>query len=198
MADRMTVADSWKRVEAWLSVNVSAGSFKLPQAASNADIERAETAMGCRMPEDVHESYRIHNGSNRIWLFQQGFLMPLGGASAEGEDYTVVGLWTGMLQCMETMKNERGTPKGPIKTDWWNQGWIPLTENEGGDYICIDLVPETGGHVGQVIDWWHEQAATAVLANSWADWLANLATQLEAGKCRFDPNGSGTIQPTEP
>jgi cell wall assembly regulator SMI1 len=188
----MTVADAWSRIDAWLRFNAP-DSFRLPSGGSENDIEATEKLTGCRLPADVRESYRIHNGSNRIWIFQQGFLIPLGGASPE-PDFSVVGIWTAMLQCAEMMKDERGTPKGPISTDWWNRGWIPLTENDCGDYICIDTVPARGGRVGQVIDWWHEQAATGVLAASWREWLVQLVGKLESGACRFDPAGSGSIQ----
>jgi cell wall assembly regulator SMI1 len=189
------VVDAWARIEAWLATNAPTRSFSLPSGASKAEINRAERGLGCQLPEDVRESYRIHNGSNGIWLFQQGFLMPLGDAASHSSDYTVVGLWTGMLQCAEMMNDARGTPRGPIKSAWWNRNWIPLTENKGGDYICVDLVPESGGLVGQIIDWSHEQAATAVLANSWSEWLADLAAHLDTGMCRFDHDGSGTIRP---
>ncbi|HVS36913.1 MAG TPA: SMI1/KNR4 family protein [Gemmataceae bacterium] len=192
----MTVADAWSRIDAWLRANAPE-NFRLPPGASEKEIEAAEKILGCRLPADVHESYRIHDGSNRIWLFRQGFLMPLGGAASEAADFSIVGIWTGMLQCAEMMKDERGSPKGPIKTDWWNLGWIPLTENDCGDYICIDMVPESPGQVGQVIDWWHEQAATDVLAPSWREWLADLVTRLEAGAYRFDSAGSGAVQPTQ-
>ncbi|MEX0718596.1 MAG: SMI1/KNR4 family protein [Planctomycetaceae bacterium] len=186
------VSDAWDRIESWLRANAPADSCELSEGASIADIKRAEAVMGCRLPDDVRESYRIHNGSNRTWLFQQGFLMPLGD---EAEPCTVVGIWTGMLDCAEMMKNERGTPNGPIKADWWNQKWIPLTENDGGDFICVDLAPESGGRIGQVIDWSHELAATVVLEKSWCDWLESLAVRLESGGCRFAVDGYGGIEP---
>ena len=73
------------------------------------------------------------------------------------------------------MAGERSEPEGPIQTDWWNNAWLPLTENDDGDYVCLDFAPAAGGTVGQIIDWSHELGATRVLANSFGEWLAKLA-----------------------
>jgi cell wall assembly regulator SMI1 len=36
------------------------------------------------------------------------------------------------------------TPEGPVKPDWWNPCWVPITENQGSCYF-IDLDPAPGG-----------------------------------------------------
>lgn len=99
--------------------------------------------------------------------------------------YGVVDLWRAMLDVGEAMSQERSSPAGPIRDDWWHRMWVPLTENECGDFVCLDFAPAPGGRVGQVIDWWHEQGATRVLATSFAEWLAGLAEPGVAG----DPAG---------
>jgi cell wall assembly regulator SMI1 len=86
----------------------------------------------------------------------------------------VLDLWQAMALVGEAMAVERGSPDGPIGDDWWNSRWVPLTENECGDMICLDFAPAPGGIVGQVIDWWHEQGPTRVLAPSFEEWLAGI------------------------
>jgi cell wall assembly regulator SMI1 len=83
-------------------------------------------------------------------------------------------------------------PKGPIRTHWWNVGCIPITYDHCGDYLCVDMVPGNGGHVGQIIDWWHEQGATEVVAHSFVEWLSNLADDFLAGK--YCVNSQGDLQ----
>jgi cell wall assembly regulator SMI1 len=80
----------------------------------------------------------------------------------------------------------RSDPQGPIKDVWWNSKWIPITYNDQGDHLCIDLDPEEGGIAGQVIDWWHERGATHVVATNVAEWLGLVVSDLQ--QARFRPN----------
>jgi cell wall assembly regulator SMI1 len=193
------VSDAWKRIETWIRANDRSGKLALPPGASSSDIAYTEWIVGARLPRDVRQSYEIHDGSKGIWIFEQGFLMPLkgagGGSRIRGGGYNVVDLWTSMLTVGALMREERSEPKGPIRADWWNRGWIPLTENQCGDSVCIDLAPRSRGREGQVIGWWHERGATHVLAAGFAEWLSGCADRLEAGGYRLVE--SGAVVPVE-
>lgn len=189
----LLVKDAWKRIEAWLRANDPLGKLALPSGASLDEIVRAEAALGMKLPPGLRASYTLHNGSNRVWIFEQGYLLPL---TAEGirakafRSYNLVSIWEGMGQIAEMMKEERSEPDGLVKTDWWNRSWIPFIDNECGDHLCIDLDPPSGGHVGQVIDWWHERGATKVLARGFAEFLAEHANALEAGMYKLSEAGA--------
>ena len=47
---------------------------------------------------------------------------------------------------------EGSTPEGPIKPDWWNRRWVPITFNQGNCHF-LDLDPAPGGTAGQVCDY---------------------------------------------
>lgn len=51
---------------------------------------------------------------------------------------------------------------------------MPLTENDCGDYVCLDFAPARGGKKGQVIEWWARGGARRVLADSFTEWLESL------------------------
>ncbi|MBD8033070.1 SMI1/KNR4 family protein [Solibacillus sp. Sa1YVA6] len=38
----------------------------------------------------------------------------------------------------------------------WNSKWIPIANNGGGDYLCIDNNLYEAGAVGQVLYFWHD------------------------------------------
>lgn len=179
-----TIADSWKLIAAALRVRPTSASAVLPAGASLDAVRRVETEVGVALPEDMRESYVLHNGSNGLWICEQGFLMPLM-ATGEGllGSYGVLDLWRAMSEVGEEMSRERSSPSGPIRDDYWNRLWIPVTENECGDFVCVDLAPRTGGQHGQVIDWNHEQGATRVLAGSFGQWLVGLADNIDSMGC---------------
>ena len=52
----------------------------------------------------------------------------------------------------------------------------------GGDLICVDLDPDEGGVVGQVLEYDHELGPIAVLAPSVQAWLEHLVDKMEAGR----------------
>lgn len=175
-----SVRDAWARLETWLGAKLPGQA--LPDGASNDDITRAEAAIGLPFPAELSELYKRHNGSNRIWLCERGFIIPL--YDPEGEH--LVDSWTFMKSMVEKGAfSQKSEPIGPIKADWWNTKWIPVTANLGGDYICVDLDPGPGGTKGQVIAWWHEKGASEVLAEGVGAWLSGVAEDLEDGS--FDP-----------
>jgi cell wall assembly regulator SMI1 len=78
-------------------------------------------------------------------------------------------------------KPARGTQ--PV---WWSPGWVPVADNGGGDYFCLDLAPGKGGVVGQVILFGHEGTDQRRVAKSLAAWLDKLARGFAAGKYVLD------------
>jgi cell wall assembly regulator SMI1 len=170
------VAEAWGLIEAAPRPRAAGTSPSLPAGASPDHLRRVEAELGVTLPADVRESYLLHDGSDGLWVCEQGFLMPLL-APGDGPlgSYGVLDLWRGMLQVGEAMAGERSCPVGPVRDDWWNRLWVPVTENECGDFVCVDLAPGPGGRRGQVIEWNHEQGATRVLAGSFGGWLASLA-----------------------
>jgi cell wall assembly regulator SMI1 len=195
-----SISDSWKRLETWLRDNAPA-SLTLPPGASEEQIRTAEREIGVRFPDDLRVSYLLHDGSNRIWLSSKGYLMPLFKPQylpkrKQALFNEVVESWKFMTDMLKNGQFEdpgfRSQPVGPIKPDWWNAQWVPITYNESGDHVCIDMSPAKGGGVGQVIDWWHERGATSALAGNFSEWLEQRASEFEQGACRFD-EGTGTV-----
>lgn len=193
----------WKRIETWLIENTPPNQERipLPPGVSEAALEKAEATFGFRLPKDVRESYKCHNGTynpgvksrnSRICLWEAASLMPLAPfrnvARRHRGTPNVVGSWKFMKRLLEEgmwdgMENE---PEGPINICWWNTRWVPLTDNQCGDNICVDMAPAKGGKRGQVIDWWHEAGATVILANGFREWLSDYADKLEAGHYEFN------------
>lgn len=50
--------------------------------------------------------------------------------------------------------------------NWWNENWIPIFHNGGGDYICYDRGGIFTGQQGQLIKFWHADNDRNVIAPS--------------------------------
>ncbi len=90
-------------------------------------------------------------------------------------------LWTEMLEGGE-FEGLSGEPNGPIKAEWWNPRWVPLTSNGGGDHHCLDLDPAEGGQVGQIMEFWHDWEVRTRIAPSFTAWFEAFVTGCETGR----------------
>lgn len=174
------VNTAWGRIERWYAANVPPDEFYLADGASNAEILAFEQDLGVVLPADARASYRLHNGSDQYAVFEYGFhLLSLEEVSQSWrmwKENLDAGVFDGMTP----------DPEGPIKSDWWNEKWIPITHNSGGDHHCIDMDPDRGGTIGQLIKFSHEPGPQRVVAGSMNEWLHDFATELESAKYKFD------------
>ncbi|MCF3108795.1 SMI1/KNR4 family protein [Niabella sp. CC-SYL272] len=58
--------------------------------------------------------------------------------------------------------------------NWWNEAWLPLFHNGGGDYICFDADGIFTGQQGQIIEFWHAANNRNVIAPSLEAFLGSL------------------------
>ena len=150
----------WHRIESWLAGNAIEVLNSLFPGATDQEIQQAEALLGISFPEDLKDSYRIHNGQreNTFSLIYGGELLSLENILG---DYQ---LWQEVSDGVN-----------------WNQYWIPLTRDVGGNHCCLDLDPTRGSEVGRIIFINHEiiPEIEAVLADSFRSWLEEFANELE-------------------
>ena len=175
-----TVGDSWKRIAKWYRNHASKDACELAGPATKKEIELVEAILEVRLPANVQQSYRVHNGSRHTWVFGYwGYYLCLP---------DLVQSWALMLHLAKNpqYRDLKTIPLGPIKPDVWNPRWVPLCGNGSGDHVCSDLDPPSGGRLGQVISFSHEEGPRNVLAGSFLEWLAEFAQELESGKFVYD------------
>ncbi len=167
----------WKQIETWLIANILEIRNDLQPGATDAEIRKAEDAMGIKFPDDVRASYRIHNGQlgSAAELLGDWQLLPL--------EYMVLE-WQTLDKVLDSggFGDNTGTPHGPVRPMWWNPKWIPVAHNGAGDYRCLDLDPPAKGKVGQIIAYWHTMDTREKLAPSFRAWLQRFAKDLESGR----------------
>jgi cell wall assembly regulator SMI1 len=71
--------------------------------------------------------------------------------------------------------------------NWWNEKWIPIFQNGGGDSICYDLGGTFTGQQGQLIEFWHADNDRNVIAPTLEAFLNKLTYYYDTkSKSDFD------------
>lgn len=155
---------------------------------SERKIRSAEKELGCRMPEDVRDFYKISNGLPRLEIIPDhniGFILPLAKPQKKQPRAmsTVHDVWKLMNEVIPTVYRELDdswlNPKGPIERVWWTPTWIPLFGNLQADHLLIDMNPPKRGIVGQLIEYWKLDGPKRVYAKSFRAFLERFASDLE-------------------
>ena len=179
----------WQRIEAVLRATAPE-LCDLSDGASVGEIAAVEARLGFALPTDIRESYAVHNGSGGACILPQYYADQVNGVNLLSLEEAECdrGIWIDLLDGGAFEGNE-ARPEGPVKAEWWNRRWLPITSDGGGNSLCIDLDPAPGGTVGQVIDHDHETGPSVVVANSFRAFLEGYAADLETGRLRFDSRG---------
>jgi cell wall assembly regulator SMI1 len=138
--------------------------------------------MRLRFPDDVRESFLLHNGMEEIAFFECYKLLPLEGVV---QFWKLAEFGLDALQAQSYPNILASEPEGPVKNQMWNLLWIPVLEAEA-ERVLIDLDPAPGGTTGQVFDTCGG-APSRVLGTSYREFLSQYANDLEAGEYAFDP-----------
>lgn len=184
------IEQSWQRIEAWLQANDPDTLASLQPGATAEEIATTEAHLGVALPDDLRASYRIHDGQDDEASLIEGVeLLSLARVRSE---------WTVWKELLDdgTFEDTTSAPDGPIRPDWWNARWIPLTYDGSGNHYCADLDPAPGGNVGQIITMWHDEEAREIVAPTFSAWLQQFAAELEAGEYAYseDYGGLGRVE----
>jgi cell wall assembly regulator SMI1 len=193
----MEVATAWADIEEWLSTHAPKVKKSLRPPGDDAKLEKLQTKMKLILPSDFVASVRVHDGQSSDAELIPGPPDPLGSASYRLLPLTDIGReWVMMKELLDLglfegrkprpVRGRKPKPVPGIQHVWWSTGWVPIADNGGGDYICLDLAPDKGGTVGQVILFGHEGTPQQRVARSFTEWLGNLARGFKAGKYVFD------------
>lgn len=64
--------------------------------------------------------------------------------------------------------------------NWWNENWIPIFQNGGGDSICYDVKGIFTGQKNQLIEFWHADNDRNIISGSLESFLTKLIVFYEA------------------
>ncbi len=156
----------------------------LPPGANGKAISEAEAMMHVEFPDDFRKLLMRHDGSGpyHISPYKIG-----GGAQTFMGIKDIIATWKCMVKIGADFEKdgEFGEQTGPVKRSYWNERWIPFTENGCGDNIAIDLDPPQDGTPGQIVDWWHEGGVSTFQALGLREWLNEVVAEVRTGVYNF-------------
>lgn len=205
------VAESWRRIESWLDGHLPGLTMTLRPGVSGEDLAKFEAAIGRALPDDVRESWLIHDGQQPFPEGVKSKYFEAGSCGAPGVIFgqelnplvsldsmlekSVLREWLSWSKSLEAASERdddevdegcTSSPEGAIRRRHLNRGWIPLGMGEGNsNYFGVDLDPDPNGVVGQVINFGVDEEEKYVLAAGWAQFLEDYADELEAGNFKL-------------
>lgn len=166
------IASIWNDIERRLSEVAPQIRADLRPGAKAAAIRKSEKQLAVKLPDDFALSLALHDGQNgREPIAGEWLLLSLD---------QIVRQWDMLRQLHERgdFAGATAKTKGPVRSEWWNVGWIPFASNESGDFYCVDLAPKARGTSGQVIAFWHDRDLREVIAADYRHWLVSVSDQL--------------------
>lgn len=183
--------DTWGRIHAWLRTNAPEILDRLNPGASVTRIAMAERELGISFPDDYRQSLAIHDGQARAaWPLLFGWHL-------DSLD-DVLGHWRALVASATRGDFPEGeqssiTTNGPVRPQWWNRQWIPITNDQAGNFEALDLDPAAGGTVGQVVLMAHNYPRRLVRASGVSAHLSAFASELDAGRARVIRGSGGEL-----
>jgi len=185
--------ETWQIVAAKLKEIAPLVYEDLNEGATQAEIDELQSLMGVKLPADLIEFYKIHNGQTPIKFdpdiafFNHHKLMSV------AEITEVRTMWTDMVEAGEFVDRKglpkRSKPDAGIKDGWWNTLWLPFFDDANSNHYCIDLDPSPEGNYGQVIQTWHDDHERRLIAPSLKAWFIQYKEDLATGKLVVKTHG---------
>ncbi|MGE7676422.1 SMI1/KNR4 family protein [Lysinibacillus sp. NPDC094403] len=146
--------DLWNRI---IEKNSNLGAngeevLNLQPGATAEEFRLIEKTLSITLPEEMKSFYSIYNG--QVWtLGVEPFVRNLT-LSPISE---IIENWKFLQEEFDPDDLLPDIEYGvEVKPMLWNQKWIPIAENGGGDYLCLDTDPTEEGVVGQALYFWHD------------------------------------------
>ncbi len=169
--------DLWLKIELRLQQLAPRVRDVLGPPASDSDLEGLLVLDESDSPA-LSNSLRIHNGQKHglLPVVEPWILLT---AKQITDEHTR--LTKSLLENADIDPNLGSERRGFVKADVWNKRWIPFATDGSGNYLCVDLDPDVGGTVGQVIQWAADPPYVEVTAASFRAWLETFEADLERG-----------------
>ncbi len=185
------VSTTWKRLENWFKHHLPEAMSALNRGASESAIFRFEEQVGVTLPPDVHQSFLIHDGE-RSETVCVGCIFGLSLLSLDNA-FSIWQTWNDISPNPETDRNTKSIPAGWVQPRYFHPAWIPLTDDDGGNHIAVDLAPDEHGILGQIIVFGRDDLKHFVLAPNFSVFLENIFAELANGNFVIDRRDEQTV-----
>lgn len=145
---------------------------ELNDPLNDSELNKLEEYYKIEIPKDLRTLYKWRNGQNPNCydsFVNNSMFIPLHQALCDASELTA------MIGYDFELEN------------WWNENWIPIFQNGGGDNISYDLKGIFTEQKGQLVEFWHADNDRNVIAPTLEAFLAKLVHYYETTKAEnFD------------
>lgn len=121
----------------------------LNQPLTDSEIDNLEKQFKIELPLDLQALYKWKNGQ----------------ADNCYDAFVNNSMFSPLNQVFDTAQNLTSMIGFDFKIEnWWNEKWLPIFHNGGGNYICYDLGGIFTGQQGQLIEFWNTDNSRNVIA----------------------------------
>lgn len=113
------------------------------------------------LPKEYVEFLKIHNGASPAFNIAGWEPLPV------ARSIKTWNLLNGMVG--HDFKDNKPRAGHGVANDWWNPNWMPIFETAWGDNLCIDFAPASGGKIGQIIEFVHDDGDRRVKYSSFGE-----------------------------
>ncbi|ODQ49056.1 hypothetical protein PICMEDRAFT_27085, partial [Pichia membranifaciens NRRL Y-2026] len=185
------ILEIWNKIDEWLENEFPELEDDMQGGATANDLNAFEADLGISLPSSFRDSYQLHDGQvsmgkTRGLIFSYS-LMDLETIAAE------TNIWRRVYERLE--KREAGAlpfgvqkscPPGFVNEIYYDPLWVPFVKDNGGNNIALDLNPSGSGKWGQIILFGRDYDTKFVVADSFSEFLSNLADDLDNGNYEID------------
>ncbi|OLL77560.1 MULTISPECIES: SMI1/KNR4 family protein [unclassified Pseudonocardia] len=184
----------------WLAALDAAGypaSENARPSAAPADVDAAEVVFGSPFPAALRALYLLCDGQWNDHPRVPGYkpdrftsLFPATYRMLPVAEAVVI--YRGWLDVLEDGSHDHVTVRAgdPVRARYWDAGWWPLALDGGGNALAVDVVPEPGGDVGQVVVAGPDEDERRRVGAGVTDYLRRLAASALPAPQDPDPGGS--------
>ena len=186
-SDEVSIREVWTQIEDWLTENAPQLLKNLNSPATIEEIEQTEIELGIKFPDEVRDSYLIHNGSENWLFFGDDFL------SLKRLIYVFnrSKLWYEDSRYSDpSFLDYEIEVYGNVKKQIWNSKWIPLFSDSNMFLDLLDLDPPQNGIYGQIISINEDIERISIIKNNLLDYFSNFLYNLQCGNYIISENRS--------
>lgn len=175
------------RLQTWAGT-VSADA-RLNPGATEMDFRAFEKRTGVRVPPELRELYRWHNGQSEdcdYGFFYGLEFLSLDRVASHWESWDTVLNGFSPEALDDLSLSLLSTPPGFVNRTYHDRDWICFAFDYGGNYLAVDTAPGVKGTVGQVITCGRDEDRRIVLAPSLSHFMTWFTNELCAKNFVFE------------
>ncbi|WP_433603066.1 SMI1/KNR4 family protein [Nocardia sp. CA-135953] len=175
----------------WLRVHVPLAYENLAPGANSDELDGLEAYLGHVLPAEVRAVWGIHNGQRVTDTSSHiSYAVPCIPSLSFLSTEKIAQCWDEWAELLadpdfESMQDIGSVmlgAEGRIKPQYASRGWIPLwSDTTRADYIGLDLDPDVGGTVGQIINFGRDEEQHYLCAVDFTELLRILLAEVRSG-----------------